>query len=83
MDLVNILLYCFMSCAIGAVLMLLIQYYAFVRYFNVPSVDDGDDEQQKKENEKYVLPDVRLHIIQIYVHECNIIGFILFCRTFC
>lgn len=42
MDFVNILLFCFMSCVIGAVVMLLIQYYAFVRYF------DATTEQEKK-----------------------------------
>lgn len=42
MDFVNILLFCFMSCVIGAVVMLLIQYYAFVRYF------DPTTEQEKK-----------------------------------
>lgn len=45
MDFVNILLFCFMSCVIGAVVMLLVQYYAFVRYF------DSSTEQEKKNEE--------------------------------
>lgn len=42
----NIILFCFMSCVIGAVVMLLIQYYAFVRYF------DATTEQQQQEKQK-------------------------------
>lgn len=56
MDIANILLFCLMSLIIGAVLMLLVQYYAFVRYFNLPEETD----EQKSMNEKYALPDVSL-----------------------
>lgn len=55
MDFVNILLFCFMSCVIGAVVMLLFQYYAFVRYF------DSEQEQKKQdgnrsEDQRFELP---------------------------
>lgn len=56
MDLTSILLFCLMSLVIGAVLMILIQYYAFVKYFNVPEQDS--ENRSKSLNEKYQLPDV-------------------------
>lgn len=57
MDLTNIFLFCLISLVIGAVLMILVQYYAFVKYFNVP---DGETAEQRTRslNEKYQLPDV-------------------------
>lgn len=54
MDFINILLFCLMSCIIGAVLMLLLQYYAFVRYFKLPE----ESETNKTLDEKFTLPDV-------------------------
>jgi hypothetical protein len=84
MDLVSILLYCFMSCAIGAVLMLLVQYYAFVRYFNIPSMDESnDDEHQKRENEKYVLPDVSTLIIHYSCMRLDALLMNMFLVEFC
>lgn len=72
MDLANILLFCLMSLIIGAVLMLLIQYYAFVRYFKLPDDDAdssanggvGNEDNQTRLNEKFALPDVS---------DCNIL----------
>lgn len=54
MDLTSIFLLCLISCVIGAILMLLVQYYAFVKYFEMPEVT----KEQKSINEKYLLPDV-------------------------
>lgn len=56
MDLTSLLLFCITSLIIGAVLMLLIQYYVFVKFFNVPGLTD----EQKSINEKYLLPDVSI-----------------------
>ena len=56
MDLITTLLLCLMSCVIGGILMLLIQYYAFVKYFDVPE----EPPEQKSINEKYQLPDVSI-----------------------
>ncbi|XP_035774734.1 PDZ domain-containing protein 8-like [Anopheles albimanus] len=65
MDFVNLLLFCLMSCVIGAVLMLLIQYYAFVRYFRLPELDQQQEEQRKSTfSERYVLPDTLLENIK-------------------
>ncbi|XP_049532563.1 PDZ domain-containing protein 8 [Anopheles darlingi] len=65
MDFVNLLLFCLMSCVIGAVLMLLIQYYAFVRYFRLPELDQEQEEQRKSTfSERYVLPDTLLENIK-------------------
>lgn len=73
MDFVNILLFCLMSCVLGAVLMLLIQYYAFVRYLNVPE----QSEEQKLYNEKYFLPDVSLLIFPL-LYNVKILLFFIF-----
>ncbi len=54
MDLTSIFLLCLISCVIGAILMLLVQYYAFVKYFEMPEAT----KEQKSINEKYLLPDV-------------------------
>lgn len=59
MDLTSIFLFCLMSLVIGAVLMILVQYYAFVKYFNVADQDVGN--RSKSLNEKYQLPDVSAH----------------------
>lgn len=56
MDLTSIFLLCLISCVIGAILMLLVQYYAFVKYFEMPEAT----KEQKSINEKYILPDVRV-----------------------
>lgn len=40
--------------------MILVQYYAFVKYFNVPDQDDTE-RRNKSLNEKYQLPDVSKH----------------------
>uniref|UniRef100_A0A182TIR1 Uncharacterized protein n=1 Tax=Anopheles melas TaxID=34690 RepID=A0A182TIR1_9DIPT len=63
MDFVNLLLFCLMSCVIGAVVMLLIQYYAFVRYFRLPELDQEEENQRKSAfSERYVLPDVSVGV---------------------
>lgn len=41
--------------------MILIQYYAFVKYFNVPDQDLSN--RSKSLNEKYQLPDVSIMIV--------------------
>ncbi|XP_053657999.1 PDZ domain-containing protein 8 [Anopheles marshallii] len=65
MDFVNLLLFCLMSCVIGAVVMLLIQYYAFVRYFRLPELDQEQENQRKSAfSERYVLPDTLLENIK-------------------
>ncbi|XP_065083846.1 PDZ domain-containing protein 8 isoform X2 [Ochlerotatus camptorhynchus] len=65
MDLANLFLFCLMSCVIGAVLMLLIQYYAFVRYFHLPELGQEQEEYRKSANsEPYVLPDTLLSSIK-------------------
>ncbi|XP_049279719.1 PDZ domain-containing protein 8 [Anopheles funestus] len=65
MDFVNLLLFCLMSCVIGAVVMLLIQYYAFVRYFRLPELDLEQENQRKSAfSERYVLPDTLLENIK-------------------
>lgn len=43
-----------MSIIIGAVLMLVVQYYAFVKFMNLPE----NDERRKTLEEKYNLPEV-------------------------
>lgn len=58
MDLTSLFLLCMLCCVIGAVLMLLIQYYVFVKYFDIPEETD----EQKSINEKYMLPDVSITI---------------------
>ncbi|XP_058823324.1 PDZ domain-containing protein 8 [Topomyia yanbarensis] len=65
MDLANLFLLCLMSCVIGAVLMLLIQYYAFVRYFHLPELDAEQEQcRQSALSEPYVLPDTLLASIK-------------------
>ncbi|XP_053691071.1 PDZ domain-containing protein 8 [Sabethes cyaneus] len=65
MDLANLFLFCLMSCVIGAVLMLLIQYYAFVRYFHLPELSDEQEQFRKSAfSEPYVLPDTLLASIK-------------------
>ncbi|XP_055539904.1 PDZ domain-containing protein 8 isoform X2 [Wyeomyia smithii] len=65
MDLANLFLFCLMSCVIGAVLMLLIQYYAFVRYFHLPELSDEQEQYRKSAfSEPYVLPDTLLASIK-------------------
>lgn len=60
MDLVSMLMFGLMSCAIGAVLMLLVQYYAFVRYFRMPELTQEQQEQCRRSahSEPYELPGV-------------------------
>ncbi|XP_062714468.1 PDZ domain-containing protein 8 [Aedes albopictus] len=61
MDLTSLFLFFLMSCLIGAVLMLLIQYYAFVRYFHLPELGHEQEEYRKSAySEPYVLPDTLL-----------------------
>lgn len=65
MDLTSVFLMCLMSCIIGAVLMLLVQYYAIVKYFDVPEAS----EEQRSINEQYMLPDVSIiHSFLLYVY---------------
>lgn len=57
MDFVNILLFCFMSCVIGAVVMLLIQYYAFVRYFDATTEQEKKNEANRSaDHQRFQLP---------------------------
>lgn len=57
MDFVNILLFCFMSCVIGAVVMLLVQYYAFVRYFDSSTEQEKKNEENRSaEHQRFELP---------------------------
>lgn len=56
MDFVNILLFCFMSCIIGAVVMLLVQYYAFVRYFDASSEEKKNEENRSTDHQRFELP---------------------------
>lgn len=59
MDLTSIFLFCLISLVIGAVLMILVQYYVFVKYFNGNDDRSTDDTNPHKSiNEKYQLPDV-------------------------
>lgn len=67
MDLTSIFLFCLISLVIGAVLMILVQYYLFVKYFNQPDDDPNAENQRNRSlNEKYQLPDVswilRIHL---------------------
>ncbi|XP_058448216.1 PDZ domain-containing protein 8 [Malaya genurostris] len=65
MDLASLFLFGLMSCVIGAVLMLLIQYYAFVRYFRLPELDEEQEQCRKSAfSEPYVLPDTLLASIK-------------------
>lgn len=72
MDLTSILLFCLMSLVIGAVLMILVQYYAFVKYFNVP--DQDADKRPKSLNEKYQLPDVSIRIWIDFLLTCLLVS---------
>lgn len=56
MDITSIFLFCLISLVIGAVLMILVQYYAFIKYFNGPS--NANEQRNRSFNEKYQLPDV-------------------------
>lgn len=59
MDLTSIFLFCLISLVIGAVLMILVQYYVFVKYFNRPDDDPNAENQRNRSlNERYQLPDV-------------------------
>lgn len=50
---------------IGAVLMILVQYYAFVKYFNGNDDRTNDNYRNKSINEKYQLPDVSIKCIYL------------------
>ena len=56
MDWTSVFLFCIISVVIGAVLMILLQYYAFVKYFH--AADENPEHRQPSINEKYQLPDV-------------------------
>lgn len=58
MDLTSIFLFCLISLVIGAVLMILVQYYVFIKYFNQPDDDPNAAQRNRSLNEKYQLPDV-------------------------
>lgn len=75
MDFISTFLLCLMSCVIGAILMLLIQYYAFVKYFDVPE----ETPEQKSINEKYLLPDVSIYLFFVYIY---ILAYIYLCSVF-
>ncbi|XP_055912899.1 PDZ domain-containing protein 8 isoform X2 [Eupeodes corollae] len=53
MDLTSLLLFGFISLVIGAVLMLIVQYYIYMRFCDLPEVSS----EQKDFNEKYTLPE--------------------------
>lgn len=54
MNLTTFLLFGLMSLVIGAVLMILLQYYFFIKYGNLPE----ESMEQRDINERYSLPDV-------------------------
>lgn len=56
MDFTSIFLFCLISLVIGAVLMILVQYYAFIKYFN--GSGNANEQRNRSFNEKYQLPDV-------------------------
>lgn len=59
MDLANLFLFCLISCVIGAVIMLIVQYYIFVKYFQMKPEDmDQMDDDKTGKNQKYILPQV-------------------------
>lgn len=58
MDLTSIFLFCLISLVIGAVLMILVQYYVFIKYFNQPDTDPNATNRNNSINERYQLPDV-------------------------
>uniref|UniRef100_A0A1B0DPI2 Uncharacterized protein n=1 Tax=Phlebotomus papatasi TaxID=29031 RepID=A0A1B0DPI2_PHLPP len=60
MEIVDILLFCFISCVIGAVLMLLGQYYVFMRFVETPEETD----EKTSTTEKFELPDSVLSSIK-------------------
>lgn len=64
MDLTSIFLFCLISLVIGAVLMILVQYYVFVKYFNEPDNDSNTPQRNRSLNERYQLPDVS----SFYIH---------------
>lgn len=68
-DLTSLFLLCLISVVIGAILMLLVQYYAFVKYFQYYEMPEATEEQ-KSINEKYLLPDVRA--IKYYVQSSKV-----------
>lgn len=47
-----------MSCVIGAVVMLLVQYYAFVRYFDASSTEQEKQNEANRsaEHQRFELP---------------------------
>lgn len=55
MDLMNVFLLCLMSCLIGAVLMLLLQYVAVVKFFKAPPIETT---QEHAINQAFALPEV-------------------------
>lgn len=58
MDLTSIFLFCLISLVIGAVLMILVQYYIFIKYFNQSDDDPNAQQRNRSLNERYQLPDV-------------------------
>lgn len=67
MDLTSIFLFCLISLVIGAVLMILVQYYIFIKYFNQPGNDPSASQQNRSLNERYQLPDVSFTLIDLYM----------------
>lgn len=66
MDLTSIFLFCLISLVIGAVLMILVQYYIFIKYFNQPDNDPSASQRNRSLNERYQLPDVSFTLIDLY-----------------
>lgn len=66
MDLTSIFLFCLISLVIGAVLMILVQYYVFIKYFNQPDNDPSASQRNRSLNERYQLPDVSFTLIDLY-----------------
>lgn len=58
MDLTSIFLFCVISLVIGAVLMILVQYYIYVKFFNQPTSEADATQRNRSLNERYQLPDV-------------------------
>ncbi len=60
MDLANLFLFCLISCVIGAVIMLIVQYYIFVKFFQMKpeEIESMEGQNAGTKNQKYILPQV-------------------------
>lgn len=80
MDLTSIFLFCLISLVIGAVLMILVQYYVFVKYFNQADSIESNAQRNPSLNERYQLPDVsRKNIFHLHQFFVVFMCFRMFC----